>query len=87
MKRRMVAGRQADLWLLESTLTVEHADEPLSAYEVSHGAGSSGARGRSGRLLEVKRPTLFKTSYASDQSRLFGLADALQDAGLRGCSG
>lgn len=75
------AGRQADLWLLESTLTVEHAGEPLSAYEVSYDAGSSGARGRSGRLLEVKKPTLFETSYASDQPRLFGLADALGDDG------
>jgi transposase/transposase-like protein len=74
-----LAGKEADLWLLEKTLTVEHAGEPLSAYEVAHdpAGGSSG----SGRLLEVRRPTLFETPFASGQMRLFGLAEALGEAG------
>lgn len=47
-----LAGKEADLWLLGDTLTLEHAGEPISAYGVAHDAGSPGARGRSGRLLE-----------------------------------
>ena len=35
-----LARKEADLWLLEKTLTVEHAGEPLSAYEVAYDAGS-----------------------------------------------
>ena len=30
-----LAGKEADLWLLENTLTLEHAGETLSAYEVA----------------------------------------------------
>ena len=73
-----LAGEYADLWLLENTLTVEHAGEPLSAYEVAYHAagGSNGA----GRLLEVNKPTLFETSHASRQPRLFGL-DSLSEGG------
>jgi hypothetical protein len=44
-----LAGKEADLlWLLENTLTLEHAGEPLSAYEVAHDAAGSpdDARGR-----------------------------------------
>jgi putative transposase len=74
-----LAGKEADLWLLEKTLTVEHAGEPLSAYEVDYEA--DGAQGGSGRLLEVRRPTLFETSFASDQMRLFGLAETLGEDG------
>jgi hypothetical protein len=61
-----LAGKEADLWLLENTLTLEHAGEPLSAYEVAHDAAGSpdDARGRSGRLAAVSKPTLFETSYA-----------------------
>ena len=57
---------------------MEHAGEPLSAYEVAYHAagGSDGA----GRLLEVSRPTLFETSHASCQPRLFGL-DSLGEGG------
>ena len=33
-----LAGKEADLWLLENTLTLEHAGEPLSAYEVAQDA-------------------------------------------------
>ena len=74
-----LAGRQADLWLLENTLTVEHAGEPLSAYEVAYQA--MGGRSGSGRLLEVGKPTLFETPFAPGQPRLFGLAETLGDDG------
>jgi hypothetical protein len=50
-----LVGEDADLWLLENTLTVEHAGEPLSAYEDAYDA--DGDRGRTGRLLEVGKPT------------------------------
>jgi putative transposase len=76
-----LAGRGADLWLHDETLTVEHAGEPLSAYEVDYDA----ADGRSGRLLEVRRPTLFETRFASGQPRLFGLSETLgEDGWLKG---
>ena len=76
-----LAGKEADLWLLENTLTVEHAGETLSSYEVSYDAGSSGGRAGSGRLLEVRRPTLFETRFASGQPRLFGLSETLGEGG------
>jgi hypothetical protein len=47
-----LAGEDADLWLMENTLTVEHAGEPLPAYEIAYEAGSG--RSGSGKLLEVK---------------------------------
>ena len=74
-----VAGKEADLWLLEKTLTVEHAGEPLSSYEV--GYDPDGGQGGAGRLLRVERPTLFETPFASNQMRLFGLAETLGDDG------
>ncbi|MDQ3316384.1 MAG: helix-turn-helix domain-containing protein [Actinomycetota bacterium] len=74
-----LAGEGADLWLLENTLTVEHAGEPLSAYEVAYDA--EGGRGGSGRLLEVKKATLFETPFAPGQMRLFGLAETLGENG------
>ena len=74
-----LAGEETDLWLLEKTLTVEHAGRPLSSYEVDYDPG--GGRGGSGRLLAVGRPTLFETPFASDQMRLFGLAETLGDDG------
>jgi hypothetical protein len=74
-----LAGAEAELWLVENTLTVEHAGEPLSAYEVAYEA--QGGRGGSGRLLEVSKPTLFKTPFAPGQMRLFGLAETLGEGG------
>ncbi len=74
-----LAGKEADLWLLDKTLTVEHAGEPLSAYEVAYDA--EGERGGRRRLLEVGRPTLFETRFASGQMRLFGLAETLGEDG------
>ena len=74
-----LAGKEADLWLLDRTLTVEHAGEPLSAYEVDH--DPAGGRGGAGKLLAVEKPILFETSHASGQPRLFGLADTLGEDG------
>ena len=74
-----LAGRAADLWLLENTLTVEHAGEPLSAYEVEYDA--TGGRGGAGRLLTVRKPMLFKTSHVAGKMRLFGLAETLGENG------
>jgi transposase InsO family protein len=76
-----LAGKEANLWLLEKTLTVEHAGEPLSAYKVAYDARPPGVRGGAGRLLEVQNPTLFETSHASGQMRLFGLAETLGEGG------
>jgi len=76
-----LAGEDADLWLLENTLTVEHAGRPLWAYEVAYDARSPVGRGGYGRLLEVSKPTLFETPFASGQLRLFGLAETLGDDG------
>jgi hypothetical protein len=74
-----LAGKEADLWLLERTLTVEHAEETLGAYEVDH--DPAGGRGGSGRLLAVRRPTLFETPFASGQMRLFDLTETLGEDG------
>lgn len=74
-----LAGKEADLWLLEKTLTVEHAGQALSVYEVDH--DPAGGKSGSGRLLEVKKATLFETPFASGQMRLFGLAEGLGDDG------
>lgn len=74
-----LAGKEAELWLLEKTLTVEHAGVPLSAYEVDH--GPAGERSGAGRLLAVGKPTLFETPFVPDQMRLFGLVETLGEDG------
>jgi hypothetical protein len=66
-------GSQAELWLLAQTLTLEHAGEALSRYEVEHAPGA-------GRLQAVRRPALFETSRVLTQPRLFRL-DALGEEG------
>ena len=68
-----LAGSEADLWLQEKSLTLEHAGELLSRYEVEYAPGTGG-------LLAVRCPTLFETSHAPPQPRLFRL-DALGEAG------
>ena len=73
-----LAGREADLWLLDKTLTVEYAGEPLSAYEVDYDAAGGGG---SGKLLGVGKPTLFETPFVAGQMRLFGLAETLGERG------
>jgi hypothetical protein len=74
-----LAGKEVEVWLLDKTLTVEHAGEPLSAYEVDH--DPLGGRGGSGRLLAVGKPILFETPFAPGQMRLFGLAETLGERG------
>ncbi|MDP9439655.1 MAG: hypothetical protein M3P49_13100 [Actinomycetota bacterium] len=69
----LVAGREAALWLAAGSLTVEHAGEPLSRYEVRVEPDTGGLR-------SVGRPRLFGTSGAPPQPRLFSL-DALGEGG------
>lgn len=70
-----LAKREVTLWLGPDVLTVEYAGEPLARYDVEYSPGA-------GRLREVKRPTLFETSYQwrRMQPRLFRL-DALGESG------
>ena len=68
-----LAGREAALWLAAESLTVEHAGEPLSRYEVR-------VEEETGKLRSVRRPRLFGTSAVVAQPRLFGL-EALGEAG------
>jgi putative transposase len=69
-----LAGSEAALWLQEKSLTIEHAGEPLSRYEVEHEPST-------GKLRRVGRPTLFETSFLLGQPRLFDLAQALGEEG------
>jgi hypothetical protein len=68
-----LAGREAALWLAAESLTLEHAGEPLSRYDVKVEADS-------GKLRSVGRPRLFGTTAIVAQPRLFGL-DALGETG------
>jgi len=70
-----LAGREAALWLAAESLTVEHAGEPLSRYEVKVEAAT-------GELRSVERPRLFENSHGIRQSqwRLFAL-DSLGEGG------
>ena len=70
-----LAGREAALWLASESLTVEHAGEPLSRYEVKVEVDT-------GELRSVSRPRLFETSRGLRQPRrrLFAL-DALGEGG------
>ena len=70
-----LAGREAALWLASESLTVEHAGEPLSRYDVRVEAAT-------GDLRSVARPRLFENSHGlyRSQRRLFAL-DALGEGG------
>ena len=70
-----LAGREAALWLAAESLTLEHAGEPLSRYEVRVEAAT-------GELRSVARPQLFETSHGlrRPQQRLFAL-DSLGEGG------
>ena len=70
-----LAGREAALWLAAESLTVEHAGEPLSRYEVRFERDT-------GELGSVARPRLFENSHGlrRPQQRLFAL-DALGEGG------
>ena len=66
-------GSEAVLWLAAESLTLEHAGEPLSRYEVR-------IEPDTGRLRSVGRPRLFETPRSTPQPRLFAL-DALGEGG------
>jgi putative transposase len=70
-----LAGRGVALWLAAESLTLEHAGEPLSRYEVR-------VEPESGELRSVARPRLFENSHGLNrpQRRLFAL-DALGEGG------
>ena len=68
-----LARCEVALWLGTESLTVEYAGQALSRYEVEYISDT-------GKLREVKRPTLFETSHTSRQPRLFDL-DALGEDG------
>ncbi len=71
-----LAGREASLWLREKTLTVEHAGEPLSRYEVEFSAGNT-------KPWTIARPVLFETTIILPQQRLFGLDSLGEDGWLK----
>lgn len=70
-----LAGNEAALWLAAESLTVEHAGEPLSHYEVK-------VEPNTGDLRSVARPRLYENSYGTrrPQRRLFAL-DSLGEGG------
>ena len=68
-----LAGEEAALWLREKTLTIEHAGEPLSRYEVEFAAGTDKPRA-------LSRPVIFESKTALAQLRLFGL-ESLGESG------
>jgi hypothetical protein len=68
-----LAGREAALWPVAESLTLEHEGESLSCYEVS-------VEAKTGQLRSVGRPRLFGTSAAAAQPKLLGL-HALDEGG------
>lgn len=70
-----LAHSQVALWLGADSLTAEFAGDALARYEVSYSSST-------GRLREVKSPTLFATRYRySLQPRLFRLEEFLGASG------
>ena len=69
-----LARCEVALWLEAESLTVEYAEEILARYEVQYDSGSC-------ELREVTRPTLFETSHAPLQTKLFDLVEALGEDG------
>ncbi len=67
-----LARKEAALWLHGGRITLEHAGQALSRYDVEQGPG--------GRLKAVARPRLFETPFALPQPRLFPL-DAFGEGG------
>jgi hypothetical protein len=76
-----LAKRDVALWLGGDALSVEHAGETLSRYEVDYHP----RRGGGFFLEEVRRPELFETAYRQSwpQLRLFGLEEVLGDGWLK----
>ena len=73
-----LAKREAAIWLHEKTLTLEHAGQALSRYDVEYAPGDPGEAGK--KLAAIRRPRLFETSFALAQLKLFGL-DSLGESG------
>ena len=73
-----LAKREVALWLSSDALSVEHAGEALSRYEVEYKPGS---RGQASKLIQVRRPELFETVHRLPQPRLFGLEETLGEDG------
>jgi transposase InsO family protein len=74
-----LAGREVAVWIQEDALTVEYGGQALSRYEVEcdPAAGAVAV----GRLRKVKSHTLFESSVAAPQPRLFDLAETLGEKG------
>ena len=74
-----LAGREVAVWVQEDSLTVEYGGEALSRYNVecdpANGVSSVG------RLRRVKGYTLFESSVAVPQLRLFDLGEVLGEEG------
>ena len=60
---------------------MEYGRETLSSYEVKRARSGTGNSGDASKLQEVKKPTLFETSYTLGQLRLFDLTQVLGDIG------
>ena len=75
-----LAKKEVALWLSSDTLSMEHGGQALSRYEVEYKPSSAG-RGQAGKLIQVRRPELFETSFAAPQMRLFGLEEILGEDG------
>lgn len=73
-----LAKREAAIWLHEKTLTLEHAGQALSRYDVEYAPRDPGEAGK--KLAAIRHPRLLETSYALAQLRLFAL-DALGESG------
>ena len=71
-----LAGNETALWLQDKSLTLEHAGEALSRYEVEPLPGTT-------ELRAVTKPKLFETSYRRAQLRLFRLDYAGDDGWLK----
>jgi len=69
-----LARCEAAVWLGDGEIAVEYGGQILSRYDVSLSRDAA-------RLEAVTNPRLFATGYWSPQRRLFGLGDALGEAG------
>ncbi len=74
-EEKQLSSWEAALWLAAESITLEHADEPLSRYEVR-------VKADTGKLRSVARPRIFENSHGltRPQQRLFAL-DALGEGG------
>lgn len=74
-----LARREVSVWVQENSLTVEYGGEALSRYEIECDPAVGG--NSVGRLREVKSHTLYETSFALLQLRLFDLGEVLGEEG------